>query len=76
MLPCQDTPSRKSTYSAKVSVKDRKYKVLMSALMTKSTANTFWWNQAVPIPIYLIALAVGEFYQQDISPISRVYAMS
>jgi hypothetical protein len=48
----------------------------MSALMTKSTANTFWWNQAVPIPIYLIALAVGEFYQQDISPISRVYAMS
>lgn len=63
MLPCQDTPSRKSTYSAKVCVKDRPYKVLMSALMTKSTKDTFWWNQAVPIPIYLIALAVGEFYQ-------------
>lgn len=76
ILPCQDSPSRKSTYKAKVRVVDRKFSVLMSALRTKVSGNTFSFNQPQPIPTYLLAIAIGEFYSAKISSQSTVYAMS
>jgi leukotriene-A4 hydrolase len=70
ILPCQDSPSRKSTYKAKVRLTDRfgKYSVLMSALRVSAKGNTFTFNQPQPIPTYLLAIAVGEFYSAKITP--------
>jgi leukotriene-A4 hydrolase len=48
----------------------------MSALRVSAKGNTFTFNQPQPIPTYLLAIAVGEFYSAKITPQSTVYAMS
>ncbi len=61
MLPCQDTPSVKATYSATVTSPLR---VLTSGRQISSKSNsdgtkTYSSVQPVPIPSYLITLAAG-----------------
>lgn len=88
MIPCQDTPAVKATYTASVSVPEPLVCV-MSALATGSTTenptkgipdtertgnHVFTFSQPVPIPSYLIAIAVGDLAFRDIGPRSRVYA--
>ena len=60
----QDTPANKITYEAHVVVKNE-FKVKMSA----NDTGTSWWNSThtqfhfinhIPMPSYLIAIAVGE----------------
>lgn len=82
MVPCQDTPSCKITYSAEISAPEDLV-VLMSALqdadkVPSSTcpvgAKLHCFRQPVPIPTYLIAIAIGHLESRQIGPRSRVWS--
>ncbi|XP_078484924.1 leukotriene A-4 hydrolase [Ciona intestinalis] len=82
LLPCQDSPSVKATYSSKVTVQDPLV-ALMSALQCwdKSGKNekgekvkTYKFTQKVPTPSYLIAIVVGLLESRDIGPRSKVWS--
>ncbi|EFN66270.1 Leukotriene A-4 hydrolase [Camponotus floridanus] len=77
MFPCQDTPSVKSTYSAKISV-SKELTVVMSALLDKVSENsdkkTYEFHQPVPIPSYLVAIAIGALVSKQVGPRSKVWA--
>uniref|UniRef100_A0A2S2ND37 Leukotriene A-4 hydrolase n=1 Tax=Schizaphis graminum TaxID=13262 RepID=A0A2S2ND37_SCHGA len=77
MLPCQDTPSTKSTYSAKITA-PKPLTVLMSAvpleIIDNGDTQTFSFEQTVPVQSYLIALAIGNLVSKTLSPISKVWS--
>ncbi|CAM9156911.1 unnamed protein product [Choristocarpus tenellus] len=84
LLPCQDSPAVKITYDAKVTVPSWAT-CLMSALAVEATSGpgegkgedgtrTFCWTQPMPIPSYLIAIAVGALESRDISHRCRIWA--
>ena len=83
ILPCQDCPSVKMTYDARVTV-PRWATAVMSALSKENDVEsenggdrgdrTFEFSQPVPIPSYLFALAVGELGSIDVSPRCRVWS--
>eukprot|EP00592_Proboscia_alata_P015798 CAMPEP_0194394050 /NCGR_PEP_ID=MMETSP0174-20130528/123639_1 /TAXON_ID=216777 /ORGANISM="Proboscia alata, Strain PI-D3" /LENGTH=760 /DNA_ID=CAMNT_0039189805 /DNA_START=47 /DNA_END=2329 /DNA_ORIENTATION=+ len=77
LLPCMDCPGVKFTYEARVTTPSWATSV-MSALSTSTTSSedtkTFLFEQRVPIPSYLLALAVGQIESVDISPRCRVWA--
>lgn len=78
LVPCQDTPGAKLTYAARVRV-PAAMTALMSAVPTGEAAGTgatklCSFEQKVPIPSYLLALAVGELDSRELGPVSRVYA--
>lgn len=61
MLPCQDTPSVKATYTAAIRSPLR---VLTSGRQLSKTSHddgttTYYSSQPVPIPSYLITIAAG-----------------
>ena len=75
IIPCQDTPSVKATFSANV---ESPLPVVMSAVPVenKSSAvseNVYEFKQEVPISSYLIAIASGNLTSAAIGPRSRVY---
>ncbi|XP_012939329.1 aminopeptidase B [Aplysia californica] len=80
-FPCQDTPAIKVTFSANVKVPDG-FTPLMSAnkMSTgekpnrKGETDCFFFEQEVPIPVYLVAMAVGDFVSAEIGPRSKVWA--
>eukprot|EP00611_Tribonema_gayanum_P031634 TRINITY_DN9190_c0_g1_i8.p1 TRINITY_DN9190_c0_g1~~TRINITY_DN9190_c0_g1_i8.p1 ORF type:complete len:239 (+),score=63.33 TRINITY_DN9190_c0_g1_i8:117-833(+) len=79
LLPCQDTPAAKLTYNATVEVPEWAT-CLLSARSTgaPTTAgssegmHTFSFHQPVPVPSYLITLAVGDLALREISHQGRV----
>ena len=78
LLPCQDSPGIKTTYTAKVSAPEW-CTVLMSAISEKvesvnSNTKVHHWRQNVPVPTYLIALAAGNLVSSDISPRVRIWS--
>lgn len=78
MVPIQDTPSSKFTYSAELTV-DAPLVALMSAEQTavQTLANgqlQYSFNQKVPIPSYLLALAVGQLEKRQVGPRSHVWS--
>ncbi|KAI2805540.1 Leukotriene A-4 hydrolase [Blomia tropicalis] len=81
MVPCQDTPSVKSTYTAEIEA-PKFATVLMSAKITseptQSTKNSEWnvhhFNQSVPIPSYLIAIVSGQLVSRQLGPRSHVWS--
>lgn len=80
----QDTPLVKSTYDAIIHV-PAPLRALMSAVAQPSGAtgesargpgfNSWRFRQAVPIPSYLVALAVGELEGKSIGPNTTVTAL-
>ncbi|KAG0329561.1 Leukotriene A-4 hydrolase [Podila horticola] len=75
LVPCQDSPSIKLTYSAHIHAPLR---AVMSAVPTgeeKGTqgTTTFKFEQKTRIPSYLIALAVGNLEGREIGPRSTVW---
>lgn len=77
-LPCQDTPSVKCPYTAEITVPSR-LRALMSALDngTRNVSNgltCYAFQQPVPIPAYLFALAVGNLKGIEIGPRTTVWS--
>ncbi|KAG2191809.1 hypothetical protein INT47_011933 [Mucor saturninus] len=75
MIPCQDSPSVKVTYSASVK---SDLPVVMSALQTgiddeHDGTKTYHFRQNTTIPSYLIAIAVGNLVGREIGPRSSVW---
>lgn len=73
LIPCQDQPGVKMTYTATVKVPEWATCV-MSALeskpadtSTESDSRTFYFEQRVPMSSYLFAIAVGNLVKRDIS---------
>lgn len=77
MVPIQDTPSSKFTYTAEISV-DSPLTALMSAEQLSGTTTgditEFTFKQPIPIPSYLLALAVGKLEKRKIGPRSHVWS--
>jgi len=79
LFPCQDTPAAKITYGARVTV-PAPLTALMSAIpvgegeAADGDKTAFTFAQAVPIPPYLLALAVGNVESRDIGPRSKVWS--
>ena len=79
LFPCQDTPGAKMTYSAKVTAPDP-LTALISAIPLGEPADVgdgkrcFEFEQRVPIPPYLLALAVGNVEAVEIGPRSKVWS--
>ncbi|KAI9002648.1 peptidase family M1-domain-containing protein [Gaertneriomyces semiglobifer] len=77
MLPCQDTPGNKHTWSAEISV-PKGLRALMSALRTgereEGELKVYTFEQKVTIPSYLLALAVGNVEGRVIGPRSTVWS--
>uniref|UniRef100_A0A1B0DBY0 Uncharacterized protein n=1 Tax=Phlebotomus papatasi TaxID=29031 RepID=A0A1B0DBY0_PHLPP len=73
LMPCQDTPAVKFTYSATVHHPEALV-ALMSAIETDKKRGVTCFEQTVPIPSYLLAIVVGDLVSEDLSPITRVWA--
>lgn len=79
MLPVQDTPAVRISYTAEVTVPEP-----LSAVMSAGPAGTaagdqpktrkFLFDMPQPIPPYLMALAVGELESRDLGRRTRVWA--
>ncbi|KAJ2195208.1 Leucyl aminopeptidase yscIV [Coemansia sp. RSA 530] len=77
LLPCQDSPSVKISYSANVRV-PKPLTALMSAIATGSrnegNSTVFSFEQQTTIPSYLIALVVGNLASAKISDRCAVWS--
>lgn len=82
LIPCQDRPGCKATYTAHVTVPDWATCV-MSAVMKgvkdipssgSGSSKEYHWDQPVPISSYLIAMAVGKLAKRDISERCAVWS--
>ncbi|KAK6176549.1 hypothetical protein SNE40_014812 [Patella caerulea] len=80
LYPCQDSPAIKFPYTASVTA-PKAITVLMSALRTGSepcksdpSKTVYKFNQAVPIPSYLLAIVAGDLESRDIGPRSKVWS--
>jgi len=77
LVPCQDTPSIRQTYTASLDV-PASLRAVMAAAPVSRTVNgpraVEKFEMPQPIPPYLLAFAVGELASKDISPRSRVWA--
>lgn len=74
-IPCQDSPSVRFTYSAKVTV-PKDLMAVMSAVNPQQKNNTgiYTFKQDKEIPSYLMAIAVGDIQFQSIDNRTGVYA--
>ncbi|XP_046441582.1 leukotriene A-4 hydrolase-like isoform X2 [Daphnia pulex] len=78
LVPCQDTPSNKVTYEAKISA-PHDLTVLMSAIrqgepVQVGDKKTHSFHQPVLIPSYLLAVVAGDLQSRQIGPRSHVWA--
>ncbi|XP_071567254.1 leukotriene A-4 hydrolase-like isoform X2 [Temnothorax nylanderi] len=79
-FPCQDTPSVKIIYTAKISV-PKKYRVLMSAFLRDVDYNNpdldvYTFIQSNRVPPYAVIIAVGILETIHISDKTEVFAES
>ncbi len=74
-VPCQDTPSIRFTYSARVRV-PAQLRALMSAEnpREKSSDGVYRFEMKEPVPSYLLALAVGDIEYRPLGARSGVWA--
>lgn len=75
IMPCQDTPAVKFTYTASIKHPGELI-ALMSAIRNESQSSNGLsrFEQTVPIPSYLLAIAVGPLVSRQIGPISKVWS--
>lgn len=74
-IPCPDGPGIRFTYHAKVSA-PKDLMVVMSATnsMQRTSDGIYEFDMEIPIPAYLLALAVGDFDFKAIGNRTGVYA--
>ena len=74
LLPCQDVPANRITYNATVGVPTDMMAVMSAKNPTEKTADGIYrFTMEIPIPTYLIALAVGDIAYKAIDARSGVY---
>ncbi|CAB3234846.1 unnamed protein product [Arctia plantaginis] len=73
ILPCQDTPAVKFTYDAEVTAPEE-FTVLMSALRGEVRGSKTTFKQPMPLPSYLVAIAVGVLESRTLGPRSKVWS--
>lgn len=77
IAPMQDTPAIKQTWSALVTIPNE-HTVVMSAtkrtevIKFNDTHSTYTFNQSIPVPSYLLAIAVGEIEHKLIGDSKKV----
>lgn len=71
LFPCFDTPAVKSTYSFQAT---SELPVIMSGRPRGVKDNVYFFEQPIPIPSYLVALASGDITKLPIGPRSHVYS--
>jgi len=79
VVPVQDSPRARVTYSAEVTVPEPLVAVMSAAAAghqpgARSGTRTFLFEMPQAIPPYLLALAAGELESRDLSARSRVWA--
>ena len=76
IVPCQDTPSFRVTYTAALTAPPGLTVVMAAAALPRAAGDDEpqRWSMPQPIPPYLLAFAVGELASQDVSPRCRVWA--
>jgi len=73
VMPCQDTPAVKFSYDAIIE-HPTELTALMSALIDKKESGKTHFKQAVPIPAYLVAIAIGKLVSRPLGENSNVWA--
>ncbi|PVU88520.1 hypothetical protein BB561_005803 [Smittium simulii] len=77
LMPCQDSPSVKFTYTGSLRV-PKPLTGLMGALLTsvkdEDSHTVYCWEQKVSIPSYLVALACGNLVKHEIGPRTAVWS--
>ena len=78
IVPCQDSPRARFTFTAVVSTPVALRPVMAAAPGEEGEAVSGWrttsFSMPQPIPSYLLAIAVGDLESRDLGPRSRVYA--
>ncbi|XP_071580347.1 leukotriene A-4 hydrolase-like [Temnothorax nylanderi] len=78
-FPCQDTPSVKFTYSAKISV-PKNFSVLMSALSHNNVdredqqLNKYEFRQHLPVSSYAVIITVGSLRTKKLNERMNIFA--
>ncbi|MBU8871562.1 MAG: M1 family metallopeptidase [Gemmatimonadales bacterium] len=78
VIPCQDSPLARFTFTARVTVPEELTVVMAAAPGEAASAaesgyRVFSFEMPQSIPSYLFAFAVGNLVSQDLGPRSRVY---
>jgi aminopeptidase N len=74
-IPCPDGPGMRFTYDAKVKIPKGMMAVMSASnVQQKSEAGIYEFSMELPIPAYLMALAVGDFEFKKIGERTGVYA--
>jgi len=76
LLPTQDTPSIKVPVSMGITVPKPLYALdsgIYQSRIDNGDSTTFFYEQKIPIPVYLIALAAGAIEERVISDRTKVY---
>ncbi len=74
LLPCQDVPANRITYHAVVGVPNGMMAVMSAKNPTmKNPEGIYEFDMEIPVPTYLIALAVGDIEYKAIDNRSGVY---
>ncbi len=73
-IPCQDTPAKRITYSAKVTL-PKELMAVMSASnpQVKNEEGVYEYEMKQSIPVYLMALAAGDLEFKEIGKRTGVY---
>ena len=77
LIPLQDTPALRQTYTAELRFPSQHVAVMAAADRGRSEhgdAATHRFEMPQPIPPYLFAFAIGQLASRDLSPRSRVWA--
>lgn len=77
LVPCQDTPSIRQTFSAALDVPASLRAVMAAApvdVEARGERSVHRFTMPQPIPPYLLAFAVGDLASKDVSPRSRIWA--